>query len=167
VDLSSGALNVGSTLQVINSEFVMREPKSAAGRRRIPLTQECVEALKEQSAAQADYIASHDEYQHKDLVVCRPDGGPWHPDAFSAERSKTRDALGLSLRFHDLRHTHASLLLSSGAHPKALQERLGHSTAAFTMNVYAHLLPGVQEEAVANLEAMLQKVDSQEEEAEG
>jgi hypothetical protein len=51
-------------------------------------------------------------------------------------------------------------LLGSGVHPKALQERLGHASAAFTMNVYAHLLPGVQEEAVASLEALLQRAES-------
>jgi integrase len=115
--------------------------------------------------AQADYIASRDEYQDNDLVVCRLDGRPWHPDVFSTSWGRARGTLGLSLRFHDLRHTHASLLICSGVHPKALQERLDHSTPAFTMNVYAHLLPGVQEETVANLETMLQQVDSQQEEA--
>ena len=118
-----------------------------------------MEALKARSAAQADYIASHDDYQHHGLVVCREDGRPWHPSTFAAAWTRARDAAGVSVRFHDLRHTHASLLLSAGAHPKALQERLGHSSAAFTMNVYAHLLPGVQEEAVASLEALLQRTE--------
>lgn len=168
VDFESGVLNVGNTLQVLKGEdgkgrLTMRPPKSAAGRRRVPLTRGTLEALKAQSAAQADHIASYADYRHSDLVVCREDGSPWHPSSFSADWIKAREAAGLSLRFHDLRHTHASLLVSSGANSKVVQERLGHASAAFTMNVYAHLLPGVQEEAVSNFEAMLQKADSQEE----
>jgi len=169
VDLESGSLAVGSALQAIKGEdgkgkLTMRPPKTAAGRRRIPLTTETVEALKAHSASQADHIASRRDYQHNDLVVCREDGSPWHPSSFAASWTRARDAAGVSVRFHDLRHTHASLLLSSGAHPKALQERLGHASAAFTMNVYAHLLPGVQEEAVVNLEEMLRQVASKAEE---
>ena len=58
-------------------------------------------------------------------------------------------------------HTNASLLIRSGAHRQTLQERLGHSTAAFTMSVYGHLLPGVQEEEVANVEAMLKRAENE------
>lgn len=163
VDLAAATLNVGNTLQAVNGELIMREPKTAAGRRRIPLTAETVDALKERSAAQADYIETHDEYSTEGLVVCREDGGPWHPSTFSAAWIRARTAAGVTVRFHELRHTHASLLVRSGAHPKTLQERLGHSSAAFTMSVYAHLLPGVQEQAVADLEAMLKRVESESE----
>ena len=171
VDLESGTVTVGSTLQVLKGEdgkgeLSMKPPKSNAGRRSIPLTQETIEALKAHSAAQADHIASRDEYHHNNLVVCRSDGSHWHPRSFSADWTKARKTAGVTCRFHDLRHTHASLMLRSGTHPKALQERLGHSTAAFTMNVYAHLLPGVQEEAVANFEAMLTQARNKPEKAE-
>ena len=159
VDLEAGTVTVGNSLQVVGGQLLMREPKTAAGRRRIPLTRQTIQALRERSAAQADQIAACESYQHMDLVVCRDDGRPWHPSSFAAAWTRARERAGVSVRFHDLRHTHASLLLSAGAHPKALQERLGHSTAAFTMNVYAHLLPGVQEEAVAHLETMLQRAD--------
>lgn len=165
VDLEAKALTVGTTLQATKAGLIYSEPKSAAGHRRIPLTQETIDALKAHSAAQADNIASRDEYQHNDLVVCREDGRPWNPRSLSADWIKARKAAGLTIRFHDLRHTHASLLLSSGAHPKALQERLGHSTAAFTMDVYAHLLPGVQEQAVTNLETLLAKAAKKPEKA--
>jgi integrase len=161
VDLAAGALNVGNTLQSVKGNLIMREPKSFAGRRRIPLTAETIEALKEHSAAQADYIATHSDYSTEGLVICRADGSPWHPSTFSAAWIRARKTAGVTVRFHELRHTHASLLLSSGAHPKALQERLGHSSAAFTMNVYAHLLPGVQEEAVANFEAMMNRAENE------
>jgi integrase len=56
------------------------------------------------------------------------------------------------VRFHDLRHTHATQLLASGVHPKVVQERLGHSTIAITMDIYSHVTPGMQSEAVAKLD---------------
>jgi integrase len=55
------------------------------------------------------------------------------------------------IRFHDLRHCHATLLLQQGANPKVVQERLGHSTPAFTLAIYGHVLPGMQEEAARTL----------------
>lgn len=163
VDLAAGTLTVGNTLQAVKRELIMREPKTFAGHRLIPLTAETIDALRERSAAQADYIATHDHYSSEGLVVCREDGSPWHPSTFSAAWIRARKTAGVTIRFHELRHTHASLLVRSGAHPKTLQERLGHSSAAFTMSVYAHLLPGVQEEAVANLEAMLKRVENESE----
>jgi integrase len=56
------------------------------------------------------------------------------------------------VRFHDLRHTHATQLLASGVHPKVVQERLGHSTIAITMDIYSHVTPGMQSKAVAKLD---------------
>ncbi|PKB67013.1 MAG: hypothetical protein BZY81_05565 [SAR202 cluster bacterium Io17-Chloro-G4] len=63
---------------------------------------------------------------------------------------------GLSnIRFHDLRHAHASLMLLTGADPKLISERLGHSSIAITMDIYAHILPGLQEEAAIRFEEVL------------
>jgi integrase len=159
VDLEHGVLTVGTTLQSVNGELIMREPKSAAGHRRIPLTQETVEALKVHSAAQAEHIASGETYTDNDLVVCRNDGSPWHPSTFSAAWIAARNVVGETVRFHDLRHTHASLLLHSGASAKVVQERLGHATAAFTLNIYGHLLPGLQEQAVKDLEDLFGRAE--------
>jgi integrase len=159
VDLENAVLTVGTTLQSVDRELIMREPKSNAGRRRIPLMGATVEALKAHGSAQAEHIASGESYTDNDLVVCRKDGNPWHPSTFSAAWIAARNKLGLSVRFHELRHTHASLLIHSGASAKALQERLGHASAAFTLNVYGHLLPGVQERAVTDLEALFGRVE--------
>ena len=62
------------------------------------------------------------------------------------------------LRFHDLRHTHASLMLHRGVHPKVVQERLGHATISTTMDVYSHVMPGLQEAAALQFEELLQAV---------
>ena len=59
------------------------------------------------------------------------------------------------IRFHDLRHTHATQLLKQGVHPKIVSERLGHSSIAITLDTYSHVLPGMQEEAIADFDAAL------------
>jgi integrase len=82
------------------------------------------------------------------LVFDRGDGAVARPDAVSrALVAMTRSAEVRSIRFHDLRHTLASLMLSAGVNPKVVSERLGHATVGFTLDRYSHLLPGLQEEA--------------------
>jgi len=60
------------------------------------------------------------------------------------------------VRFHDLRHSHATALLLAGVHAKVVQDRLGHATIAITLGVYGHVMPGMQEEAAAKLDAAFQ-----------
>ncbi len=69
--------------------------------------------------------------------------------------------IGLKIRFHDLRHTHASQLLRAGISPKVVSERLGHSTVGITLDVYSHVLPGMQEEAASKVETALRKAMEQ------
>ena len=61
------------------------------------------------------------------------------------------------MRFHDLRHTHASLMLRQGVHPKVVSERLGHATVSITLDVYSHVTPGIQEAAALRFEEGLQQ----------
>ena len=61
------------------------------------------------------------------------------------------------LHFHSLRHTHASLMLTAGVHPKVVSERLGCSSISVTMDIYSHVLPGLQEDAVDRLEKLLER----------
>ena len=87
-------------------------------------------------------------YQDKDLVFPRPDGAPTNPDAFSQsfDRLVARSPLS-RIRLHDLRHTHASILLKAGVPVKVVSERLGHANPAFTITVYQHIIPGMQADA--------------------
>ena len=87
-------------------------------------------------------------YQDHDLVFARPDGTPTNPDLFSQsfDRFVARSALP-RIRLHDLRHTHASILLKAGVPVKVVSERLGHASPAFTITVYQHVLPGMQADA--------------------
>jgi len=64
------------------------------------------------------------------------------------------------IRFHDLRHTAATLLLSQGVHPKVVQERLGHSQISLTLDTYSHVLPSMQKEATAKLDALFASLDA-------
>ncbi len=100
-------------------------------------------------------------YESRDLVFCRPDGTPTHPDIFSQvfDRAVARSDLPI-ITVHDLRHTHATLLLKASVPVKVVSERLGHANPAFTMSVYQHVIPGMQAEAAAFFSALVaQAVD--------
>jgi integrase len=64
------------------------------------------------------------------------------------------------IRFHDLRHSHATHLLKAGIHPKVVSERLGHSKVGITLDTYSHVLPGIQEEAIRRLDLLLERAIS-------
>jgi integrase len=92
-----------------------------------------------------------------DLVFAHLDGSPLDPTTVSHAFNKVARRVGLAqIRFHDLRHTHASLLLRQGVHPKVVSERLGHSTVAITLDVYSHVTPGLQEAAALRFEDAIQ-----------
>lgn len=79
-----------------------------------------------------------------------------YPDGISAQFRRIIRELDLpQVRFHDLRHTHATLMLKQGVHPKIVSERLGHSTIGITMDIYSHVLPGMQEQAALAFEECL------------
>jgi len=81
-------------------------------------------------------------------MFLHPAGSPLFPNSISrAWGLLARKAGTKAIRFHDARHSHASLLLRQGAHPHVVQERLGHSTIATTLDVYSHVTPGIQEAA--------------------
>ena len=96
------------------------------------------------------------ELTDDDLVFCSPDGSPLLPNSITHAFIKMVRRLDLrGIRFHDLRHTHATLMLRQGVNIKALQERLGHSTIPTTLDVYAHVTAGMQKEAALRFEESL------------
>ncbi|MGH2597267.1 MAG: site-specific integrase [Actinomycetota bacterium] len=87
-------------------------------------------------------------WHETDLVNCRADGTPMNPDTFSTKWPRLLKRAGLPhVRFHDLRHAHATLMLLQGVHPKVVSERLGHASIGITLDTYSHVLPGMQAEA--------------------
>jgi integrase len=90
------------------------------------------------------------------LVFTRDDGEPLRPHAASQAFGRAQRSVDVTrIRFHDLRHTHASLLLRDRVPIKVVSERLGHSNPAFTMSVYQHVLPGMQDDAAATYGALI------------
>jgi integrase len=91
-----------------------------------------------------------------DLVFASVDGKPIDPSVLTHNFSRIATRAGLrNVRFHDLRHTFASLMLLRGAKPKVISEALGHSSVAFTMDVYSHIIEGMQSDAMALLDEVL------------
>jgi len=92
-----------------------------------------------------------------DLVFSHPDGRPLRPNTVSRALQEIALSIGLKgVRLHDLRHAHATILLQQGVHPKIVQERLGHSTVATTLDIYSHVLPGLQEAAARRFDEGLE-----------
>ena len=152
VDLDGATLQVARSLQQSQSGLAFKEPKTAAGKRRLSLDADTVAELRAYKARQsARRLLLGKEWHDRDLVCAGPNGEPWRPDVFKRAYERMRDRHGFTARFHDLRHSHASQLIRTGAPAKVVQERLGHASAGFTLNVYGHLLPGMQDEAVRML----------------
>jgi integrase len=158
VDLDSGRLAITRTLIDAPSAPRFSEPKTNRSRRSVALDAESVAVLREHRKRQfEERLAWGPAYQDQGLAFCREDGSPLWPRSFS--RAFDRHAATASLpaiRLHDLRHTHATLALSAGVHPKVVQERLGHATIAITLDTYSHVLPGMQEDAAAKVAALIQ-----------
>jgi integrase len=159
VDWGLGILHIRRALEETAAGVTFKEPKSRSGRRKMALPQIALEALENHREAQNNLKrALGDAYQDHDLICCAEDGSVWAPSAFtSSYRSllKRRNLSGPN--FHALRHSHASQLLKAGVDPKVISKRLGHSRASFTMDVYAHLLPGQDEEASLRVDAALRQ----------
>lgn len=123
-------------------------PKTKRSRRAVVLPIYLQNQLREQRDAQVKRRAKTRAGARHDLVVDGADGGPMHPDALSGGwRRKLRQAGMPAVRFHDLRHAHATLMLQQGIHPKIVSERLGHSSIGITLDTYSHVLPSMQAEA--------------------
>ena len=154
VDLEAATITVKRARVTVSSTDVREsKPKTHKGRRQVELDEETKAALEAwQDRQQAERKAWPGEWPSHGLVFTLQDGSALHPDYLSrAFRAHAKRAKLPTIRLHDLRHTHATLLLAAGVPVKVVSERLGHSTVAFTMEVYQHVLPGDQRDAVQNL----------------
>jgi len=125
--------------------------------RLIALPVLAVAELRQHRTRQAERVLRLGIALNEDHYVCaRLDGGPSHPTRLTRLfRQFMRDHKLPPIRFHDLRHSHATHMLAAGIHPKIAQERLGHSSIAVTMDTYSHAMPNMQQDAVAKLDAAL------------
>jgi integrase len=141
----------------VTGEVAMQAPKTSRGRRQVALDSATVGVLTAWRRRQvAERLAIGAAYTDTDLIFCRADGRPYSPAYISASFKADVRVAGLpTIRLHDLRHTHASLLLQQGAHPKVVSERLGHGSTAFTMDVYQHTTPALHADAAESVAALL------------
>src|SRR5262249_39821115 len=138
------------TLELMNNEFRVKETKTKASRRRVKLAPETVEILmahKEKMQAKGN---------NSPLVFCTRTGGFLRAvNVRRSLRTSLEKAKLPVIRFHDLRHTCATLLLLANVHVKVVSERLGHSKIQITLDTYSHVLPAMQDQAVQVMSGML------------
>jgi integrase len=151
VDLENARLSVRRALIPINRDVVVSAPKTAKGRRVIAVDPGTVEVLKRQAARQLDeQLDQGVTWVETGLVFTRENGEALDPESVSRYfRQAVKQSMLPQIRLHDLRHTHATLALQAGIHPKVVSERLGHATIAITLDTYSHAIPAMQEEAAA------------------
>jgi len=158
VDLLLCQVYVTRTLHHLRTgEIVFRAPKSAKGRRMVSLSPSAALLLQAHKDKQEAIRASLGiPLKDDDLVFSDPEGKPLLPDTVTHAWIKLVRRIGLKgVRLHDARHTHASLMLKQGVHPKIVQERLGHASIQITLDTYSHVVPGLQEAAAAGFDKMV------------
>ena len=150
VDLDKSSVSVLHSLeQTRGGPLRLKTPKTKQSRRRVTLPPYIVQRLRGHKAIQAkERMRFGESYQNNDLVFCRADGSFLPPDQLSGFFKKFATTWGRpEVRFHDLRHTHASSLLLHNVHPKVVSERLGHASIGITLDTYSHVVPTMQEDA--------------------
>lgn len=161
IDTGRGIVRVNRALVSTHHKTVFSEPKTAKSRRQIPVPEDVTKELRKYKQWQDwERHKLGDKWEDNDLVITNGFGKPKDPNHFSYVVYKDllmRADLDKKTKFHDLRHTHATLLLKQGVNPKVVQERLGHSTVTMTLDTYSHLLPDMQDTAVKALEGLCVK----------
>ena len=129
----------------------MKEPKNKSSKRVIQLAADDINILKKLRKKQNEYkLLYGPDYNNKyNLVFCKANGDILYPNTATKRFNLIAKEADLEdFRLHDLRHTHATLMLEAGVHPKIVQERLGHSTITTTLDTYSHVIPSMQKESV-------------------
>ncbi|MCZ6873511.1 MAG: site-specific integrase [bacterium] len=163
IDLEKDILRVRQTLvrakdhEIGKSRLIFQEPKTQKSRRTIPIPDQCITALKRYKVQQAqEKLLLGQAYEDHGLVFCQPDGKPIDPRNFARYFDKLIKQAGLpKISPHDARHTFATLMMELGESPKTVQEMLGHSRVAITLDIYSHVSLELEKKAAARLNAAL------------
>lgn len=159
VDFDRGAVSVVASLQpTATGELVLMEPKTPRSRRVIDIEPRVVATLRRHRASQEmERRVAGEAWEQHDLVFTNPTGAPI--DGRHLIRAWFRPLLAQAglppIRIHDLRHSYASIALARGVHPKVVQEAMGHSTIAVTLDLYSHVVPSLQRDAAKEMGAAL------------
>jgi len=158
INWERGTMSVVRTLERVSGGWSFAETKRARSRRVIKLQQWVLELLKDLHAKTKSKPIENSWLGTANLIFTTPSGRPIDSDKLAKQFKSILEQAGLPLiRLYDLRHTGATLALAAGVPPKVVSEQLGHASAAFTLDIYSHVLPHMQEEAAAKVEAVLTK----------
>ncbi|MDP2674252.1 MAG: site-specific integrase [Dehalococcoidia bacterium] len=158
LDLDSGTMRITRTaVRLPGVGVVFSTPKTQRAVRPVALSRDTVDVLRRRRLAQLETrLTLGPAYEDQDLVFAWATGRPQDRGAVRRELQKLAAKAGFEgLRFHDLRHTAATLMLAAGVNPKVASERLGHATVAFTLDTYSHVLPNMQRQAAEAMDRLL------------
>jgi len=158
VDFEQRSLRINQALQRVGGKLQVTEVKTERSRRGVVMPESVIRALKTRRARQAqERLLAGLEWQNGELVFTNPNGRPLEPITLHREYKQMLKAVGLptEVRFHDLRHTAASLLLAQGVHLRVIMELLGHSSISLTANTYAHVMPAAMRDVADRMESIL------------
>lgn len=153
VDLEKRVLRIRQTIQYIDGEYQVLPTKTTGSRRSISFPSEIADRLRAQRVMQLEErLAARRDWHESSLVFTNKVGGPLYGPFVTRHLQKVLKEAGLRrIRFHDLRHFAASMLLSMGVELVVIQKTLGHSSITTTANLYAHILPELQEQAAERI----------------
>jgi integrase len=158
VDLDNALLKVLQTVILVRADVLIDTPKSDTSRRRVDLDRRTVRVLGQHlvHVERTRGDAGGALRGSSELVFTRDGRAPVHPALFSYWFQRQIELAGVRrIRFHDLRHTHATLALQAGVHPKVVSERLGHSSITITLDTYSHVLPSMQRDAAERVASLI------------
>ncbi len=157
LDLDRGVLSVIHTVTTVNGAMLESTVKTTKSRRQVSLDAVTVLVLRAHRAKQnAQRLLLGPAWVDHDLVFCEPAGSPLHPDKLTVRfRQLVRASTVPVIRLHDLRHTHATLALRAGVHPKVVSERFGHATTGITLDIYSHVAPELDHQAAEEVAGLL------------
>lgn len=160
VDFMLSQIYVSRSLHHLkDGSYIFTEPKSAKSRRTIALPPSATLLLKEhQEKQQLERAMLGIPLTDSDLVFSTVEGKPLRPNTITRAWTMLATHAGLKvIRLHDARHTHASIMLKQGIHPKIVQERLGHASIQMTLDTYSHVAPGLQEAAANRFDELVSR----------
>jgi len=158
IDLDAAELAVNRSLELARGKIRFKVPKTAHSLRRVSLPPIAVEVLRDHRVTQMkDRLALGLGRNNSDLVFPNALGDPWSPKKVSERFAHIVRSAKLDCTFHGLRHNHATQLLRGGVPVPTVSARLGHANPSITLSIYAHLLPGMEEQAAARTETALRR----------
>jgi len=157
VDLEKRIIKIENNLCATKNGLIIKQPKTNSGNRTIAISDSLVKILKRHKIKQIkNKMKLGEYYKDNNMVCCYEDGRLFNPKRFSAKFHELLEDNNLPLiRFHDLRHSHASLLVKIGIEPKVISERLGHSNIGITMDLYSHLYEDADREVADMFENLI------------